>query len=1426
MHTPPIHPIDDQATLPPSADPPRPRRVDFRYLTFFLVLAVFLGTGTHFLHAYQVRRNADAFLALADRAEADNEPDRAADYLGRYVRLRPNDLDTRARYALLIDRLGKAPKYVVYLAMDVVLQRDPHSERPEIRRRAAELAMDLRRPGDARVHIERLLAKNPDDADLEDRLGRCEEEAKQFAKARAAYESALKHAPGRVVTAYRLARLLRGTLNPAPQADRVAEADKVMDAAVLANPDSFEARMVRCRYYQAGGNLDAAEKDLDYARDKLAPDNADVLLASADLARDRTRPAAARRYLQRGRELYPKDPRFPLALARLELRSGGGDRPVAVEQLRESLRHSPADPETLFTLADLFLDAGGAADARELLGRLAALNVTPQALDFLRARLLAGEGKVGEAVALLEQSRANFTAQEGTGFLNAKSNLLLGGWYEQLGNPERQLAAYERMLRDDPTSVKARAGKAAALARLGRNDDALTLYRSLVAEAPALRLNVARLLAAQNLSLPPERRDWTEAEALLRDAPPDVRDRVESRLLLVDLLALSGRPKEAEAEAEAACRDRPKEVRFWLARAALAGRGAKADPAKAQAVLDEAEKQLGDSVDLRLARADRLAGKPPAEARWELLRLEDKAGDFPAADRGRLEAGLAAAHLARTKDTKEAVRLLTLAAEHLPGDIAVRQQLFELAMADGDDAAAARQAEELQRIEGDEGVLWRFEDAARKVAAARKGDAAALPAARDQLAEVAARRPGWSRMLVLEGEIAELEGRTDLALENYQKAVERGERSPRVVRRAVQLLATRRRTDEARQLLQKAIESSPASAAGDLNRMLVEVSVSEGESRQQSVEMARSAVSPNSKDYRDFVWLGQMLASLGEKKEAEAALRKALRMRENAPDAWVALVALLAESGRKDEARVELERSQRVLPEPARQMVLGPCREALGEAQGAEAVYLALLKERPNDPAVKRTLAQFYLRNGDGAKAEHYLQELAGGEGPDAAWGRRSLALILATTGDFQKTREALKLLDKNLNGRWSGPEDQRTRAMVLALRPGDRRASIEVMEESFLRLRPTPAEEFLLAQLYEADRNWPKASERLLSLATSKHGATPEVLAYLVRALLRHNQVGDARNWLDRLEKQEPGSARVVELKAHLLKEEGKGDEAGRLLTEFARKEADDKKDPVVLGRCAGLLADLGRPAEAEELFRLYAARSEGSRPESVLALATFLAGHNRPGEALDLCERAAARCPPESVAGVAVGAVRLCEPTAKDLDRVRAWLDGEVRKKPDSVPLLVARADLMDASGDYAGAEQVYRDLLARNPHNVLALNNLSWLLAVRDNKGEEALKLIEKAIEIAGPVGDLLDTEASVLLVLGRSDEAVKRLEDAVLQLPTGQRYFHMTQAFSKAAKRDAARESWLKATKELLLKEKSLHPLERPDFQKFNAEFATE
>jgi tetratricopeptide (TPR) repeat protein len=1359
------------------------------------------------------------------RAEAEKDFARATDYLGRYIGLAPDDVEAVGRYALLLEKRAKQPreKYKAYLALESVLIRAPGADLSDVRRRAAEVALTFGRPAEARVHLERLLQGAPDDPDLEDLLGQCAEAARQFDDARAAYAKSLKHSPKRVATAVRLANLLRGELNPAPDATRASDADKVMDALVRADPDSSEARIARSHYRQSFGNLYLAEQDLTIAR-ILAADDTELLVASAEIADARHRPDEARKHLELGHQRHPRDPRFPMALARMELQAEVNHRPAAVELLREALRTAHDDADTFWTLADLFLDAGATADARELVDRLRRLGAPEAAIAYVNARLLASEQKTGEAVGLLEQSRAAVTTSDKTGYLYEKSNLMLAAWYERLGNPDQQLAAYERVLHEHPHSPVARAGKAAALVNLGSAVLAVPIYRSLLNDQPAARLNLVRAILVHNCSLPADRRDWAEAKALLEGAASELKDTPAHGLLLIDLLTLSGRHAEAVTAAEAACKAHPAEIRYWLARAALADRGDRPDRANALAVLAEAQRHTGDAVDLRLARVDRLVALPQAEARHELLALEKNSGSFSAADQGKLKAGLAQAYL-RLRDVENAIRLLRQAADRLPGDIASREKLFDLAMLANDNTAADKQVEDLRRIEGEEGVLWRSQDVARKIAAARKGAIHRLAEARQRLAEVEHRRPGWGRALVLEAEIAELEGKTDLALEYYQKAIDRGVRQSWVARRAVELLTIRRRPEDARELLHNFLSRTPA-AAGDLNRLLIELTASTGQARDQSIEMARAAVSTDSKDHRDFVWLGQMLATLGESAGAEVALRKAVRMNGSAVDARIALVVFLAEAGRRFGARAELEDARRAVAESDRPTLLAAGLEAVGDPRGAEAAYAGMLQSSPDSPGLKRAFAAFYLRTEQGAKAEPLLRWLAQRDGPDAAWARRSLALSLGTTSDFMKCDEALKLIDTNLGGKWSRPEDERARAIVLALRPGDRSASIQSLEESFKGIKPTAHEEFLLAKLYDADGNWTKAKEHLLALISRKVGNTPEVLAFFVQALLRENLPAEAKLCLTELENREPKSERTVGLRARLLVAEGNGDEAARFLSDFANSDYARSKDAAVFRRTAALLTEVGRPGDAEAQLRRYVAESEGTRPESQLTMAYFLARRERLGEALEICHRAAGRCNPELVAEVAVNAMRLAPSTAAERDRMRIWLDEELKKKPDSDALLTARADLFDLCGDYAASQRTYRELLARNPENVVALNNLAWLLAVQENKGDEALTLIEHALRLKGPVAPLLDTQARVYLTLGQSEKSVSKLEEAIRQAPTATRYFHLSQALNKVGRNEAARDAWRKATKDLLLTEKLVHPLERPDFHELSAAYSKE
>ncbi len=215
--------------------------------------------------------------------------------------------------------------------------------------------------------------------------------------------------------------------------------------------------------------------------------------------------------------------------------------------------------------------------------------------------------------------------------LARQTDRLLGLCYERLGNPDQQLAAFRRTAEEGPSWLPARLGLASALLAAGKPDEALAEYRRLDPPPPEARLQAIRLLILRNLRSPADKRNWKEAEDLLNGAPEDVRKTADFRLAQVNLLVAQGRFDEAWKRLDAAVAEEPKEVRCRLALAELADLETKAGrtpPATAREVLDKAEGDVGDSVDLRLARAARFAGLDRAEAVKALGLLEEKADPF------------------------------------------------------------------------------------------------------------------------------------------------------------------------------------------------------------------------------------------------------------------------------------------------------------------------------------------------------------------------------------------------------------------------------------------------------------------------------------------------------------------------------------------------------------------------------------------------------------------------------------------------------------------------------------------------------------------------------------------------------------------------------------------------------------------------------
>jgi Flp pilus assembly protein TadD len=79
---------------------------------------------------------------------------------------------------------------------------------------------------------------------------------------------------------------------------------------------------------------------------------------------------------------------------------------------------------------------------------------------------------------------------------------------------------------------------------------------------------------------------------------------------------------------------------------------------------------------------------------------------------------------------------------------------------------------------------------------------------------------------------------------------------------------------------------------------------------------------------------------------------------------------------------------------------------------------------------------------------------------------------------------------------------------------------------------------------------------------------------------------------------------------------------------------------------------------------------------------------------------------------------------------------------------------------------------------------------LLARRDGNGGEALKLVSEAVARDGPTPDLLEARAIAYMTIGRSETAIKDLEDAIAVRPSPLKYLHLAEAYLTASRRSDA------------------------------------
>lgn len=440
----------------------------------------------------------------------------------------------------------------------------------------------------------------------------------------------------------------------------------------------------------------------------------------------------------------------------------------------------------------------------------------------------------------------------------------------------------------------------------------------------------------------------------------------------------------------------------------------------------------------------------------------------------------------------------------------------------------------------------------------------------------------------------------------------------------------------------------------------------------------------------------------------------------------------------------------------------------------------------PDSPQALQSLTALLIGARKVGEAEPYIERLLARDGTAAANGFMQLGRLLAANPD---KRENLRVIERLAQKHADLPQAHFAVAQA-ALAADDESVALQEIRRA-AELRP----DWEAPALFEAQilqRKQPEAAMRRLADYLAKHPDSREVRLNYARVLVGERKYPEARGEFEKLLSANPGNADII-YAVGLLAVQTKDYEIAeanlkRLLNTGFRDPnsvrftlgqiAEERKDytqardwyrSIARGehflasrmRYAQTLSKEGKLDEARNFLRTQDA-GEGQDAQFVIAEAQLLRDAGRHADAYQVLGEALAKAPeqPELLYDHAL--------TAEKLDRF----------------------DVLEAN---------LRKLIGLQPNHAHAYNALGYSFADRNQRLDEARKLIEKALELAPEDYAIVDSMGWVLYRMGDRKGALEYLRRAFRGRPDGEIAAHLGEVLWEDGEREEAQRIWAETLK---------------------------
>ncbi|WP_193771058.1 tetratricopeptide repeat protein [Candidatus Magnetaquicoccus inordinatus] len=504
----------------------------------------------------------------------------------------------------------------------------------------------------------------------------------------------------------------------------------------------------------------------------------------------------------------------------------------------------------------------------------------------------------------------------------------------------------------------------------------------------------------------------------------------------------------------------------------------------------------------------------------------------------------------------------------------------------------------------------------------------------------------------------------------------------------------------------------------------------------------------------------------------------------------------------------------------------------------AERALTEVAKADPTSAETRVMVAHLATQRGDLPKAIHYAEEAIALDGKDEK-SRQLLAGLLTATKMYDKAalqyEEILKINPDQMTARLQLAQlygrtnqielakksltplfNKSSQAWKAHLALGRAYANIPDQEKAVLHFRkahqldPDKLETVLAlgAALQELKR--PKEAEAVYRSFLNSHPDSKEIHSRMGRLLLNQDDQEAALNEFQAISQMAPDSIPARLTSALILLSQRRFEEALQELRLAEATRSDDGRVAYYLGQ---VLESLDRFTEAEETYnriqptepfysdaqlRLSLLEAESGRREAgVNRLRSLLAAYPISNKkAADKLNNNSPADPKVRVTLLVALSVLLMQ-DEKYTEVYDVTTQG-LAIDPDHNRLRFSRAIALDKLNRWSEAEQDLLHHLKLNPNDANALNYLGYTWTERNERLEEALKLLEKALALSPGDGFITDSVGWALFRLNRLEESLLRMREAVRLEPKDATITeHLGDVLHALGKMEEANNVWKKA-----------------------------